>query len=445
MIHFQTKPIEEKRAIMTPAELPGNPRIGVIGLGYVGLPLACLFSKAYPVAGYDIDREKVSSLYNGKDSKEQCDNAAFEAAIERGITFTASSSDLKECNVFIISVPTPVGEDLLPDFKPLLEASELVGSVMKRGDVVIYESTVNPGATEEICVPALEKASLMKFNLDFYVGYSPERVNPGNSAHSIENICKITSGSTPATAEFVDRLYNSVLEAGTCPVSSIKVAEAAKILENTQRDVNIALMNEAAILFDALGIDTHEVIEAASTKWNFAHYTPGLVGGHCIGIDPYYLINKARECGIDPIVMKAARQRNEGMATHIVSRIRRAMKSKNIPVKDARILLAGFSFKADCNDTRNTKIYDIYNELSDFTASIDIFDPNLDQASVLKSHAIKICTEWHEISGKKYDAVIFCVAHSAFSKYDIKSLMAHPCATFDIMGILNRQEVDDRL
>lgn len=445
MLPQQLDPIEEQKAAPEVASLPEHPVIGVIGLGYVGLPLACLFAKRFQVTGLDIDETRVAALANGTDCKEQCDKDTLKKAISNGLKFTSSISDLAQCNVFVISVPTPVGDDFLPDFTPLLGASGLVAEVLKPGDVVIYESTVNPGATEDVCVPALEYTSGLMFNRDFFVGYSPERINPGNSIHTVEKICKITSGSTPEAARFVDRIYASVLEAGTCPVSSIKVAEAAKILENTQRDVNIALMNEVAILFDAIGIDTREVIDAAATKWNFGRYTPGLVGGHCISVDPYYLINKARECGIDPTVMVSARQRNEGMASHIVSRLRRAMNAKEIPVKDSRVLLVGFTFKADCNDTRNTKVYDIYNEVSDFTANIDVFDPNVEPDKVLKSHAIKVVSDWDEISNKKYDAIVFCVAHSALSNYDIKSLMADPCASFDVMGAMNRQDVDDRL
>ena len=445
MPQLQFNPVEEAKTALKTASLPEHPVIGVIGLGYVGLPLACLFAKKYQVTGLDIDESRVAALNEGADHKEQCDKDSLKSAIGKGLKFTSSIDDLAGCNVFVVSVPTPVGDDFLPDFAPLLGASELVAKVMKPGDVIIYESTVNPGATEDVCVPALERASGMKFNRDFYVGYSPERVNPGNSIHTVEKICKITSGSTPETARFVDRLYSSVLDAGTCPVSSIKVAEAAKILENTQRDVNIALMNEVAILFDAIGIDTREVIDAAATKWNFGRYTPGLVGGHCISVDPYYLINKARECGIDPMVMVSARTRNEGMASHIVSRLRRTMKAKGIQVKDSRVLLVGFTFKADCNDTRNTKVYDIYNEISDFTANIDVFDPNVEPDKVMKSHAIKVISDWKEISEKKYDAVIFCVAHSSLANYDFKPLMAEPCASFDIMGSQKRHDVDDRL
>lgn len=427
------------------APLPKAPVIGVIGLGYVGLPLACLFAKKYPMIGHDINAERVSEVADGFDRKEQCEDGSLRGAIDAGAKFTTAVSDLARCNVFIISVPTPVDKENLPDFTPLIESSRLVAQVLKRGDVVVYESTVYPGATEEICVPELEAASGLKFNHDFFVGYSPERIDPGSPLHTVSKIRKITSGSTPEAAIFVDRLYDSVLEAGTHRASSIKVAEAAKVLENTQRDVNIALMNEVSVIFDAIGIDTREVIEAASTKWNFNRYVPGLVGGHCISVDPYYLINKARHCGIDPMLMTAARRRNEQMTTDIINRVRRIMKEKSIPVKDARVLLVGFTFKANCGDTRNTKIENLYHELHDFTDNVDVYDPLVDPERAWQVHGIKISSKFEEIAGNRYDAVIFCVAHQVLAYYDIKSVMAEPCATFDIMGALAPGEVDARL
>ena len=418
--------------------------ICVVGLGYVGLPLACLFSKHYPTVGFDTDAARVNALNNGCDDTREVDSDKLSDAVDNhALRFTASVEGIKNCNVFIIAVPTPVDADNLPDLEPLLAASRMVGSILKKDDVVIYESTVYPGVTEEECVPALVKASGLRYNEDFSVGYSPERVNPGDREHTVETICKVTSGSTPATADFVDALYNSVLQNGTHKAPSIRVAEASKIVENCQRDVNIAFMNELAKIFAAMGIDTGDVLAAASSKWNFIRMKPGLVGGHCIGVDPYYMIEKAQVYGVLPRVMYNARRLNDGMGTYVATQLIHYMNIGGVRVKDARILVLGFSFKENCPDTRNTKVADIYHTLNEYTDRITVVDPCVDAAKVKKEYGIEILASIPE--GTAFDAAILAVAHSQFAGLDIRRYVPLPGIVYDVKGFLPRADVDARL
>ncbi len=350
-----------------------NLKIGVVGLGYVGLPLAVEFGKRFNTVGFDIKAARVDELKKGHDSTLETDEAELASATK--LSFTTKLADLKSCRVFIVTVPTPIDEYKRPDLTPLVKSSETVGQVLKKGDVVVYESTVYPGCTEEVCVPILERVSGLQFNKDFFAGYSPERINPGDKQHRLTKIRKVTSGSTPAVAEFVDALYRSIIVAGTHKASSIKVAEAAKVIENTQRDVNIALINELALIFNRMGIDTEEVLNAAGTKWNFLPFRPGLVGGHCIGVDPYYLTHKAQEIGYHPEMILAGRRINDNMGTYVAQQIVQLMMQRRIQVKDARILVLGLTFKENCPDVRNTKIVDVVHELEKFGAKVDVFDP----------------------------------------------------------------------
>lgn len=419
--------------------------IGIVGLGYVGLPLACLFAGKYRVTGTDINPARVAEISGGTDSTGELSDEELAQALADGLTVTSGISDMALCNVYIVTVPTPVDADNMPDLTPLREASRHVASVLRQGDIVIYESTVYPGATEDECVPLLEEGSGLLYNRDFFVGYSPERVNPGDKDHRIENISKITSGSTAEAAEFVDRLYASVLKAPTCRAASIKTAEAAKVLENTQRDINIAFINEAAMVFNALGIDTAEVLEAASTKWNFVHIKPGLVGGHCIGVDPYYLIYKARESGTDPRLMSEARRVNNYIGEYVACRVRHLMKEKGIQVKDSKILLLGFAFKENCTDVRNTKVTDLYNALSDFTHDIDIYDPHVDPARAKAITGMTVLNVLPPEEKRQYDAVIYCVDHREFAKLDIKRMLRHNAVVYDVKSALDKALVDERL
>ncbi len=397
-------------------------KICVVGLGYVGFPLAKLFAKKYEVTGFDTDSEKIKRLKAG--------NPPFFC--------TSDSEDIKRCNFYIIAVPTPVDQRHFPDLTPLLEASKTVGKSLKKNDFVIYESTVYPGVTEDECVPVLEKESGFKLNLDFFVGYSPERINPGDKINTTETIVKITSGSSPFAAQKVDTLYNSVLKNGTYKAPSIRVAEAAKIVENCQRDVNIAFMNEISKIFNAAGIDTQEVIKAASTKWNFLKFSPGLVGGHCISVDPYYLIEQAKVYGVLPRVMTAARQLNDGMGSYVAEKVINLMNKKGILIKGANILILGFSFKENCPDIRNTKVIDIYHTFSEYGTFIDIVDPIAE-----KNTAIKILDEIP--NEKKYDAIILAVPHENFLKINIAPLRKKLCVVADIKGVWEKTEVDFRL
>ncbi len=419
-------------------------RICVIGLGYVGLPLARLFSTKYTTIGYDMNLMRVNELMTGHDSTlEVCDNLLQEAIQKNRLICTTSIDDIKNCNLYIVAVPTPVDENNRPDLRPLWGASETVGKVISKGDIVVYESTVYPGVTEEECIPVVEKVSGLKYNVDFYAGYSPERINPGDKEHTVEKIKKVTSGSTPEIADIVDKVYNSVLENGTHKASSIRVAEAAKIIENSQRDVNIAFINELAKIFNAMDIDTNDVIEAAATKWNFIKLKPGLVGGHCISVDPYYLIQKAQVYGVLPRVMYNARRLNDGMGAYVAEQVIKCMNKKGVLVKDSRILLLGVTFKENCPDIRNTKVIDIYSTLSEYTHNITVYDPWANSSAVKKEYGIDIVTTLN--TTEKFDAVVLCVAHDEFLKLNIKELTAPNSIIYDVKGILPRNTITCRL
>ena len=408
--------------------------IAVIGLGYVGLPLAVEFGKQRKVVGYDINTSRIGELRAGQDKTLEVD--AEEMAEAKHLTFTDQPHDLAECTIFIVTVPTPIDVHKRPDLTPLLKASATIGKVLKRGDIVIYESTVYPGATEEDCVPVLEKTSGLTFNVDFFAGYSPERINPADKAHRLPEIVKVTSGSTPEIADKVDALYASIITAGTHKAPSIRVAEAAKVIENTQRDVNIALINELALIFNKLDIDTQDVLDAAGTKWNFLPFRPGLVGGHCIGVDPYYLTQKAQSVGYHPEVVLAGRRINDGMGCYVVGRTVREMIARNIPVKGARTLVMGLTFKENCPDLRNTRVVDIIQELESYGIDVDIYDPWVDVVDANREYGLEM-TETPELQG--YDSVIIAVAHEAFQEEDIVAAYGKPEAViFDVKGVLPR-------
>jgi UDP-N-acetyl-D-galactosamine dehydrogenase len=418
--------------------------ICIIGLGYVGLPLAISFADKYKTIGFDIDIDRVGELQKCVDRSNSVAKEVLQTAFCNGLILSSNIEDLRCSDVYIVAVPTPVDAYNHPDLTSLIEASRIVGNVIRKGCVVIYESTVYPGVTEEICVPEIEKTSGLVFNVDFYAGYSPERVNPGDSVHTVDSVVKVTSGSTPEIALFVDNLYNSILKNGTYPVSSIKVAEASKIVENSQRDVNIAFMNEIAKIFGAMGIDTTEVIAAASSKWNFVKMSPGLVGGHCIGVDPYYLIQKAQVYGVMPRVMMAARKLNDGMGEYVANQVIKLMNKKGIIVKDARIMLLGFTFKENCKDIRNTKVADIYSTLSEYTGNIVVVDPWADASEVYRRYGISIVEKVPE--NDCCDAVILCVAHEDFREVDITSLLNNSgSVVYDVKSFLPREIVDGRL
>lgn len=421
---------------------PRTIKICVVGLGYVGLPLARLFSKKYKTIGFDISEERVSSLQSALDTTGEVSAKMLQESLNGNLLFTFCVDEIRDCNIYVVTVPTPVDEYNRPDLYPLLSASEIVGIVLNEGNIVIYESTVYPGVTEEECVPVLEKVSDLKFNKDFFVGYSPERINPGDKVHTVEKIKKVTSGSTPQIAEIIDSLYNTVLEAGTHKAPSIKVAEASKIIENSQRDVNIAFMNELAKIFNAMDIDTNDVIEAASSKWNFIPLYPGLVGGHCIGVDPYYLIQKAQVYGVMPHIMSNARKLNDSMGEYVANQVIKYMNKKAILVKDAEILILGFSFKENCADIRNTKVLDIYNTLLEYTSNITIYDPYVDTYLVNKEYNIKV---ENVLEQKKYDAIILAVAHDEFLSLDLKSYIKQNTVVYDVKGVLSRDIIDARL
>lgn len=417
-------------------------KIAVIGLGYVGLPLARLFSTKYETIGFDMNQARVDALMQGHDATLEVDDSLLQQAIARGFKCTTNIEDIRSCNFYVVAVPTPVDENNRPDLEPLRGASESVGKVIAKGDIVVYESTVYPGVTEEECLPVVERVSGLKFNVDFFAGYSPERINPGDKEHTVEKIKKVTSGSTPEVADIVDEVYNSVLVNGTHKAPSIKVAEASKIIENSQRDVNIAFMNELAKIFNAMGIDTHDVIEAASTKWNFIKLNPGLVGGHCISVDPYYLIQKAQVYGVLPRIMFSARRLNDGMGAYVANQTIKCMNLKGVRVKDAKILILGVTFKENCPDIRNTKIVDIYHTLKEYTSNIIIYDPWANPAAVKHEYGLDIVTD---LPSETFDAVILGVAHKQFLELDIKSLVAEDGVIYDVKGVLSRDIVDARL
>lgn len=419
-------------------------KIAVIGLGYVGLPLARLFSTKYKTVGFDMNQKRVDALMAGHDATLEVSDELLQDAIDNhGFVCTADLEKIRECNFYVVAVPTPVDVNNRPDLRPLWGASETVGKVISKGDIVVYESTVYPGVTEEECLPVVERVSGLKFNVDFYAGYSPERINPGDKQHTVEKIKKVTSGSTPEIADIVDGVYNSVLVNGTHKAPSIKVAEASKIIENSQRDVNIAFMNELAKIFNAMGIDTRDVIEAASTKWNFIKLSPGLVGGHCISVDPYYLIQKALVYGVLPRVMFAARRLNDGMGNYVAEQTIKCMNKKGLLVKDAKILILGITFKENCPDIRNTKVVDIYTSLEEYTKNVTVYDPWANKESVKREYGVDIVSELPV--GEKFDAVILAVAHNQFKELDVKSLVVDNGVVYDVKGALDRSVVDGRL
>jgi UDP-N-acetyl-D-glucosamine/UDP-N-acetyl-D-galactosamine dehydrogenase len=423
-------------------------KIAVIGLGYVGLPLARLFSTKYKTVGYDFNKARVDALMDGHDATlEVSDDLLQDAIKNHGFVCSSNLEDIRNCNFYVVAVPTPVDENNRPDLQPLWGASETVGKVISKGDIVVYESTVYPGVTEEECLPVVEKVSGLKFNVDFFAGYSPERINPGDKLHTVEKIKKVTSGSTPEVADIVDGIYNSVLVNGTHKAPSLKVAEASKIIENSQRDVNIAFMNELAKIFNAMGIDTRDVIEAASSKWNFIKLSPGLVGGHCISVDPYYLIQKAQVYGVLPRIMSNARRLNDGMGEYVANQTIKCMNKKGVMVKDANILILGITFKENCPDIRNTKIVDIYHTLKEYTGNITVCDPWAYPNMVKKAYGIDIEPSIDKIKSKKYDAVILAVAHTKFEGLDVRSLLKDSAngVVYDVKGFLPREFVDARL
>ena len=414
-----------------------NVRIAVIGLGYVGLPLAHAFSEKYDVVGFDIAQWRIDELNSGMDRTLELSEVQVKEALKKGMKFTSDLSEMADCNVYIITVPTPIDSSNRPDLTPLIKSSESVGKVLKKDDIVIYESTVYPGVTEEVCVPILEKISGFVFNEDFFVGYSPERINPGDKEHTVTKILKVTAGSTPEIADKVDALYRSIITAGTHKCSSIKVAEASKVIENTQRDVNIALINELALIFDTMGIDTTEVINAAATKWNFIKLTPGLVGGHCIGVDPYYLTHKAQELGYKPNLILGARQINNGMSKYIAERAIKEMISHDKKIKDANVLVMGLTFKEDCPDTRNSKVFDIIDELNDYGCNLDVFDPWIEEKDVDQRNFTFIPDPFK--GEKKYDAIIAAVGHKVFTELnrnDYENISTEEPVLIDIKGVV---------
>ena len=421
-----------------------NARVAIIGLGYVGLPLAVEFGKRRPVLGFDINQARIAELRGGTDHTLETD--AHELAAATQLAFSHDRADLKSCQVFIVTVPTPVDQANRPDLTPLVKASETVGQALKKGDIVVYESTVYPGATEEVCVPILEKTSGLKFNVDFFCGYSPERINPGDKEHRLPTIKKVTSGSTPEVASAVDGLYAQIITAGTHKASSIKVAEAAKVIENTQRDLNIALMNELCLIFRKLGIDTLEVLQAAGTKWNFLPFRPGLVGGHCIGVDPYYLTHKAQEVGYHPEVILAGRRINDSMAAHVADETVKLMLRKNLPVLGSRILVLGLTFKENCPDVRNTKVVDIVKTLRGYNAEVDVYDPWIDTDEAMHEYGLA-CLEDAPQPGR-YGAVIVAVGHREFQAMGAQGIQAlgiPGAVIFDVKGLLPLGVADGRL
>lgn len=420
-----------------------NLSLAVIGLGYVGLPLAVEFGKKRPVIGFDINQKRIIELQNGQDHTLEVSNEELKQAAQ--LSYTESAEDLKAANIFIVTVPTPIDEHKRPDLTPLIKASETIGKILKQGDIVIYESTVYPGATEEDCVPVLERVSGLVFNRDFYVGYSPERINPGDKEHRVTNIKKVTAGSTPEIADLVDGLYNEIITVGTHKASSIKVAEAAKVIENTQRDLNIALINELAMIFNRMGIDTEAVLRAAGSKWNFLPFRPGLVGGHCIGVDPYYLTHKAQTIGYHPEIILAGRRLNDGMGAYVVSQLVKAMLKKRIHVEGARVLVMGLAFKENCPDLRNTRVIDIVKELAEYNIEVDVYDPWVSKAEA--QHEYDLDPIERPKPGQ-YDGVILAVGHNQFKELGatgIRELVKPAGVVYDLKYILPAHESDIRL
>ncbi|MCL6260006.1 nucleotide sugar dehydrogenase [Aquiflexum sp. TKW24L] len=430
-----------------------NSKIGIIGLGYVGLPLAVAFAEKFQTVGYDIDSKRVDELQKGSDrtleiNENELKNVIVKTTIElehknKGLVVTDAIMPVSSCNIFIVTVPTPTDKHNRPVLTPMLKASEMIGKILKKGDVVIYESTVYPGVTEDECVPVLEKISGLKFNVDFFAGYSPERINPGDKEHTVTKILKVTSGSTPEIADYVDELYRSVIVAGTHKASSIKVAEAAKVIENSQRDINIAFVNELSKIFNLLEIDTHEVLAAAGTKWNFLPFKPGLVGGHCIGVDPFYLAQKAQEMGYHPEIILAGRRLNDSMGKHVATEVIKLMMRKNLKVIDSKVLILGFTFKEDCPDVRNTRVIDIFNELKSFDIEVDVYDPWADAKEVKHEYGVDILNGENGPDLEDYSAVILAVAHKEFKQLLIQK--SENQVVYDVKGILEKSKVDARL
>ncbi len=420
-----------------------NIKIAVIGLGYVGLPLARLFSTKYPTIGFDINQKRVDALMTGNDDTLEVSHDVLNEALQKGFICTTDLNKITDCNFYIVTVPTPVDRNNRPDLTPLIKASETVGKVISKGDIVVYESTVYPGATEEDCIPVVERVSGLIFNVDFFAGYSPERINPGDKEHTVEKIKKVTSGSTPEIGAKVDAVYRSVITAGTHLAPTIKVAEAAKVIENSQRDINIAFVNELAKIFNLMGIDTHDVLEAAGTKWNFLPFKPGLVGGHCIGVDPFYLAQKAQEYGYHPEIILAGRRLNDSMGKYVATEVVKLMIKKGTPVKGAKVLMLGITFKENCPDIRNTKAIDIYQELLEYGVDIDVYDPWADPEEVKHEYGIKTITKYPESNA--YKAVILAVAHNQFLSIDFKKSDMTGTIVYDVKGIYNRSDVDGRL
>lgn len=421
-------------------------KIGIIGLGYVGLPLASLLATKYSVVGFDINQHRIEQLQKGIDETLEINTEELQQVLsstpnQKGLYCSCSVNDLANCNFYIVTVPTPVDKNNRPDFTPLYKASETVAKVLKKGDIVVYESTVYPGATEEECVPVLEKNSNLKFNIDFFVGYSPERINPGDKEHTVEKILKITSGSTPEVANIVNSLYQSVITAGTHLAPSIKVAEAAKVIENSQRDINIAFVNELAKIFNILDIDTNAVLEAAGTKWNFLKFKPGLVGGHCIGVDPYYLAQKAQEVGYHPEIILAGRKLNDSMGEYIASRVVKLMIKKEIPVNKASVLILGITFKENCPDVRNTKIVDVVHAFREYGINITIYDPWANPSEVKHEYNLETT---QNVPQEKFDAIVLAVAHNQFKSLDLQSIKKEKSVVYDVKGVLT-ENVDGKL
>ncbi|MCF8427087.1 MAG: nucleotide sugar dehydrogenase [Bacteroidia bacterium] len=422
-------------------------KIAIIGLGYVGLPLAVAFAEKYQVVGFDINQKRVDELMQGHDFTLEVSNELLSSVVkptsnENGLLCTTNLDAIKDCNIFIVTVPTPTDKHNRPDLTPLYKASETVGKVLSKGDIVVYESTVYPGVTEEECIPVLEKVSELKFNIDFFAGYSPERINPGDKEHTVTKILKVTSGSTPEIAEVVDQLYKSVIVAGTFKASSMKVAEAAKVIENSQRDINIAFVNELSKIFNKLGIDTNDVLEAAGTKWNFLKFKPGLVGGHCIGVDPYYLAQKAQEVGYHPEIILAGRRLNDGMGAYVAEEVVKLMVKKEINVKNARCLILGFTFKENCPDVRNTKVIDIVKELKNYHVTPVIFDPWANPSEVQHEYGIKVV---NDMPSGTFESAILAVSHNEFKGIDTRSLLIENGVLFDVKGLLEKGIADARL
>ena len=418
-------------------------KIAIIGLGYVGLPLAVEFGKKYKTVGFDINEKRIEELKLGID--KTCESNKDEIELAKLLMFSASIHDIKDCTVFIVTVPTPINQFKAPDLGPLLRASEMIGENLKKGDLVIYESTVYPGCTEEDCVPVLEKESGLIFNKDFYCGYSPERINPGDKVNTLTKIKKVTSGSTPEIAEIVDQLYKSIITAGTHKAPTIKVAEASKAIENAQRDVNISFVNELALIFDRMGIDTNDVLEAAGTKWNFLKFKPGLVGGRCIGVDPYYLAHKAQSLGYHPQVILSGRRVNDTMGVFIANKVVKLMIQKGVTIKGAKALILGVTFKENCPDIRNSKVIDVYNELVQFGLIVDVYDPHANGIEVFEENGALIKSSFDAIQTKKFDLIIHAVSHKEFQQVDIQKLLAPNGVLYDVRSVLPKEMVDGRL